>query len=470
MATPDDLDTDHLEYVQFTRDVASGTLTKALSIVRSYIERNKVLLVGGMAIDFALKQQGGGIYGDNVIPDYDMQTPTHYEHGVKLAEELCRADLGAVNLVGALHTTTVKVQVNYVGVADITYVPPDVYKQIPTMRTGKLLHTHPTYQYLDMFRPRMYSVENIPFKALDGRLTKDNKRFGLLWEHYPIVPGQPDRAETYMNVTDLESRPHDSLTDYKLAGFSAYSRLVAEYNELMRDAKIDDKPVVFDMEVGKIPTGSRLMVYTAAFNELIGVLKERPDAQVKAYKPLQDRIPHHIILVGDPAVQVMSLENEAIAQRDDVNYTSAHATIYFLLLCWIFPKAMRTSVSRHTIASCIVSLLNMTAAIERHLAPAQLITTSFTVPSATYGRITHGHGLEMTRQRIVDIATGTPPVDARPPNSYLEPGNCKIEQAKIDYSDYSIFDINAAEADVEDAPAPIDHAADIIKALEETDD
>ena len=48
---------------------------KGLDIVKDFIIENKLIITGGMAIDYALKLKGDKLYEDNQLPDYDFYTP-----------------------------------------------------------------------------------------------------------------------------------------------------------------------------------------------------------------------------------------------------------------------------------------------------------------------------------------------------------------------------------------------------------
>ena len=74
-------DPDYYTNLSNVRSVIYDNITDALTIVKQFIISNDLILVGGMAIDFALKLKGDQIYTDDQLPDYDFDSPLHTEHG-----------------------------------------------------------------------------------------------------------------------------------------------------------------------------------------------------------------------------------------------------------------------------------------------------------------------------------------------------------------------------------------------------
>lgn len=161
---------------------------KALEVVKKFIIDHDLIIYGGMAIDLALKAKGHkGIYKDDSVPDYDFMSPKHYEHACELADLLANKEFGDVQAVNAVHVSTYKVRTNFVWVADITYIPMEVFKTIPTLKVGGLRIVHPDFQRLDMHRAMSTPLEKPPMEVFLHRARKDQKRFRMLDELYPLA-------------------------------------------------------------------------------------------------------------------------------------------------------------------------------------------------------------------------------------------------------------------------------------------
>lgn len=179
------------------RSVNFSDIEKALDIVRKFIIDKKLLIFGGMAIDLNLKITGHpGIYKENAIPDYDFMSPNFYDDSNELAKILYESGLVNISSINAMHVTSRKVRVNFVPVADISYVPKNIYEKIPfvtvsgnakNIREYKGLKiVHPDFQRLDLHRSFNIPFSNPPQEVILHRLEKDQKRFRLFDHQFPV--------------------------------------------------------------------------------------------------------------------------------------------------------------------------------------------------------------------------------------------------------------------------------------------
>ncbi len=180
-------DSKFYENLVFSKTKDYDTIIKALNVVRKFLLREKRILVGGMAIDYALKlKDHKGIYSDEALPDYDIISDTHYQDAYSVAEWLSRLGFKGISVINALHPTTMKVRINFVVILDITYVPKNIIDHIPTLWYKGLKIVHPHYQYIDQHRALSYIYENAPFETVMVRPKKDMPRHDLLYQYYPL--------------------------------------------------------------------------------------------------------------------------------------------------------------------------------------------------------------------------------------------------------------------------------------------
>ncbi len=171
------------------RSVGFDVLEKSFAVVKKFIMTKKRIIYGGMSIDMALKASGNdGIYAADAIPDYDFMSPDAYGDSIELADLLYKefGDVG-IDSINALHPTTRRVRINFVPVADITYIPQNTYDRLPTIGYNGFRVIHPTFQRLDMHRAFCNPLEHVPREVVFFRTNKDIKRFGLLDDAYPIA-------------------------------------------------------------------------------------------------------------------------------------------------------------------------------------------------------------------------------------------------------------------------------------------
>ena len=162
-------------------------ITEALRIVKQFIIDKRLILVGGMAIDFALKLNGDSIYTEGQLPDYDFYSPTHIEHAYELSQILCKKKFTNVSCIQALHLTTMKVRVNFEVVADITYCPSSIFKKIPYLKYADIKLVHPHYQMIDQHNAISIPFENPGREVIFHRWKKDMIRYDKLYKYYPVV-------------------------------------------------------------------------------------------------------------------------------------------------------------------------------------------------------------------------------------------------------------------------------------------
>jgi hypothetical protein len=194
------IDAKKYEDIAEKRSVFYGDVEKALTLVKSFIIRKDLIIYGGMAVDISLKRAGHeGIYADDIVPDYDFMSPNFFDDSNELAMELYEAGLPNVGSIHAIHLTTRKVRVNFIPVADITYIPAPIYDSIPTLRSPDGMRiVHPDYQRLDMHRAFSTPYEKPPGEVITQRTKKDIKRFRLINRYYPILPRHIEKMPKVM--------------------------------------------------------------------------------------------------------------------------------------------------------------------------------------------------------------------------------------------------------------------------------
>ena len=163
---------------------------RALEIVKKFIADKKRVIYGGLSIDYALRLRGRSIYPDAQRPDFDFFSPRNVEDAYELADILQRAGFSDVGAIRAIHVQTIRVRVNFIFVADVSYAPPDVFARLPTVDYEGLRVLHPDYQRLDMHLAFCFPFNGAPREDVFHRWSKDVRRFALLQEAYPIRPGR----------------------------------------------------------------------------------------------------------------------------------------------------------------------------------------------------------------------------------------------------------------------------------------
>lgn len=240
---------DEYETLIFSKDVFNEYLQQSLKIVRDFIIKEELILTGGMAIDLALREKGDKIYADDALPDYDFYSPDFHKCAYKLGKILCDAGMPNVSVIGAFHPTTMRVRIEYTTVADITYIPKDIYDSIPTMQThDRLKYEHPVFKFMDIHLSLSYPFKNPPLEVIMHRWEKDITRFDILYKHYKITPDQIKEPTFLPTKTKLKKK-------HCLCGFSGLAYWLYK------------KTNHYIVEASKVPAFSIITNYPDDFQE-----------------------------------------------------------------------------------------------------------------------------------------------------------------------------------------------------------
>jgi hypothetical protein len=283
---------DWWEDVVVKNDANYANTKRALEITEQFIGDNNLILIGGMAIDMALKLVGRlGIYQSEKLPDYDFLSPDTAAHSAQLAHLLCKAHLVNVSAINAMHTTTIKVRCNFTPAADIGYCPREIYDGLPTLKIGRLRIIHPHFQIIDIHRSLSYPFDRAQVigAGLFYRWKKDCTRYDLLLDAYPIecvsasnpaLPGSLGCAiKTSRILLDAELLANDCL-----AGWAAISYWRCAFSSNTKCASVE------------IPVGEPIQVFTDDFSKYIQRTDIANSDSIRYFEAVLGHLPRHVKL------------------------------------------------------------------------------------------------------------------------------------------------------------------------------
>jgi len=177
-----------IENKQGRKKLSNPEVKKIIVIVENFLKKTKLLCYGGTAINNLLPKSDQFYDKDVELPDYDFFSPTPVKHAKDLANIYYKKGYNEVEAKAGMHAGTFKVYVNFIPVADITYLIPEIY--------NKLSKKAPSYDGIyycnsTFLRMAMYLELSRP----DGdvsRWEKVLKRLTLLNKHYPLKGRQCD--------------------------------------------------------------------------------------------------------------------------------------------------------------------------------------------------------------------------------------------------------------------------------------
>ena len=164
------------------KNVQSDDIKNIINILERFLRTNKTLCYGGTAVNNILPEQDR-FYNRNIeIPDYDFFTPKPIEIAKKLANIYYNNGYQEVEAKAGVHTGTYKVFVNFIPIADITYLDKELFDNLfkKSIKINAINYCPP-----DFLRMAMYLELSRPLGDIT-RWEKIFKRLMLLNKNYPL--------------------------------------------------------------------------------------------------------------------------------------------------------------------------------------------------------------------------------------------------------------------------------------------
>tara|TARA_X000000368_G_scaffold136929_1_gene107588 strand:+ start:6293 stop:7672 length:1380 start_codon:yes stop_codon:yes gene_type:complete len=162
--------------------VKSETIKTLINILEDFLKSNKCICYGGTAINNILPEQDRFYNKDVELPDYDFFSPNAVECAKKLADIFYNAGYNEVEAKSGIHDGTYKVFVNFIPLADITFLDKEIFDNLikKTIKINSINYCPP-----DFLRMSMYLELSRPMGDV-GRWEKVLKRLILLNKNYSL--------------------------------------------------------------------------------------------------------------------------------------------------------------------------------------------------------------------------------------------------------------------------------------------
>lgn len=175
------------------------------NIILEYVRKKKRKIYGGYALNEIIrnKNKEDTFYDDDTeIADIDIYSNNPIEDIFNVCDLL--ADKGYKRIVGeeAVHEGTYKIFWEFTNVLDVSYVPSNVYNNIPFEEINEIRYTHPSFIKIDSFR--MFTQ---PF-FFEQRLEKQFKRFQIIEKYYKMK-----RITKPLNVKKISNNKMDLMNN-----------------------------------------------------------------------------------------------------------------------------------------------------------------------------------------------------------------------------------------------------------------
>lgn len=344
------------DVVVYRHNSMIGIISKSLDIVRKFIGDNKRLLKGGMAIDLALRTRGSQLYTSETMPDYDFISPTFHHDAYNLAKLLRAAGLAGVSVINAMHTSTMRVRVDFNFVADIEYVPPSVYEALPYIEapanlikdgeSGAIRLIHPYFQIIDQHLALGTPYGGYPLENITSRWSKDIVRHNLLTKFFQIT----DDKEIIMSQLSEGGRrriaqheitiPLTQLTGQCIGGFAALYMWQAWAK---RDGYDDISDVLGSATVSRSAVHMQhirqpVTIYSAASGEFAAVV----GGEFRRINPFLEKLPAQLV---SAQWEILDTEKSRIGAHTQDGITVANPQVLltyfatkFIMHKFIYPE------------------------------------------------------------------------------------------------------------------------------------
>jgi hypothetical protein len=182
----------------------------SLGVVSEFIKKKKRVCYGGTAMNAILPDKKKFYNKDLDLPDYDFYTPDIEKDVEELVKDLREAGFKEVYHRVGMHEGTKKILVNFVPVADISLIDPELF-QILLKRSVVKEGIH--YTDPDILRMMMYLELSRP-KGEVGRWGKVFERLQLINSSFPIESDGHHRCKETPSRSKVTSSTHHILLDF----------------------------------------------------------------------------------------------------------------------------------------------------------------------------------------------------------------------------------------------------------------
>lgn len=213
-------------------------IQKMIKITENYIKEHKRIVYGGTAIEAYLEAKGVKIQHDpSKYLDYDFYTPNNERDSIAIANLFQEAGFKYSRRVLAIHHGTYRVSAEFTRefIADATFVPEKVYKDLPKCDINGIYYINPQFLKIDLYT----SVSNPHTNVF--RWEKSYKRLIQLEALYPLPEAEPFK----MPLTNLPN-PDEALVLEKYSKNNKNIIIVGTqgYNLYIKTVKMPIQPTI----------------------------------------------------------------------------------------------------------------------------------------------------------------------------------------------------------------------------------
>ena len=194
---------DKAEERQGRKVANSPEIKHIIGIVETFLKKKHLIVYGGTGVNAILPKQDQFYNKDLEIPDYDFYSPNALTDAKELVDIYIENGFQEVEAKSGQHHGTYKVYVNFIPVADISYLPKELFNAIKkeAIRVGGIMYAPPNLLRMAMFLELSRPAGDV------SRWEKVLKRLTLLNKHYPLKGKECHKIEFQRQMA------HNDLSD-----------------------------------------------------------------------------------------------------------------------------------------------------------------------------------------------------------------------------------------------------------------
>jgi hypothetical protein len=188
-------------------DENENELNKIFAILEEFIENKKLILYGGYAINAILPKYARFYNEDTDLPDYDFYSPNSLEHAIELANVYFKKGYTEVEAKAGVHYGTFKVYVNFIPIADITFLEKEIFNNIQkeSIKMNGMMYAPANFLRMNMFLELSRPMGDV------SRWEKVLKRLNMLNEFYPLVINENCNTVDFQRQMDTNTKDSEKI-------------------------------------------------------------------------------------------------------------------------------------------------------------------------------------------------------------------------------------------------------------------
>jgi hypothetical protein len=280
------------------RIVNSEDIKNIIRIVEDFIRLKNLICYGGTAINNILPEEDQFYNKEVEVPDYDFFSMDALEDAKELADVYYKHGFADVEAKAGQHHGTYKVYVNYIPVADITFLHKEIFNSVrkDAIIVDGILYTPPNYLRMSMYLELSRPAGDI------SRWEKVMKRLALLNKHYPITDIKCHDIEFQRDMDNkidedrIYENARNTLINQGVVFFGGYA--IALYSEYMPKKLRRKFEKVADFDVIANNPEVTAKIVKERLND-IGINK----VKIVKHEPVGEIIPiHYEVIVGKDSI------------------------------------------------------------------------------------------------------------------------------------------------------------------------